>query len=85
MQKRNIMQTSLYIIIPILYIYANIIETLYLKLNKYTIGIQLLIYIVIIELYRLTYTILGRQKITNYPDIPINILYNKFVKMFLIS
>ena len=35
-------------------------------------------------LYRLTDTLLGRQKINNYPDIPINyvILCNKFVKHF---
>ena len=34
------------------------------------------------SLYRLTDTLLGRQKINNYPDIPINILCNKFVKHF---
>ena len=33
-------------------------------------------------LYRLTDTLLGRQKINNHPDIPINILCNKFVKHF---
>ena len=29
-------------------------------------------------LYRLTDALLGSQKIKNYPDIPINILCNKF-------
>ena len=43
------------------------------------------------DLYRLTDTLLGRhftivpigrQKINNYPDIPTNILCNKYVKYF---
>ena len=33
-------------------------------------------------LYRLTDNLLVRQKINNYPDIPINILCNKCVKHF---
>ena len=30
----------------------------------------------------MTYTLLGRQKINNYPDIPIHILCNNFIKHF---
>ena len=35
-----------------------------------------------IDLYRITDTLLSRQHINNYPDIPINILCYKFVKNF---